>query len=186
MSKLLYILILLAFTALVFLAGWGKHALGVGPAHGAELDHAAELDAYVDWFHKNEKWSVKPRYARKAKELIPPLLKYCERYEIDPLLMAIIFSRESSWRKFRGDLGEVGPGHLMPSKWSKQFDLTTLDGQIQGSVARMRQAIDKCGSVTAAVTHYASGSCNPRKKSTEKAVRTRIRQYRAAVERFRK
>jgi hypothetical protein len=43
MNKLLYILILLAFTALVFLAGWGKHALGVGPAHGAETVKDEEL-----------------------------------------------------------------------------------------------------------------------------------------------
>jgi len=162
-------------------------------AYGKEIPSDAEmLSDYVDWFHSCEgKCQMKPRYAKKAKELIPFLLKHSDHYEIDPLLAANITSFESSWRDFEGDKGEIGPMHVMPSKWSRQFDLTTLDGQIQAGCAHLRFSYDTCevGSVTRTLermfTHYACGSCVSTNKETIKAVQRRMRKYRRAKARYR-
>jgi hypothetical protein len=155
-------------------------------AQGAENDDVELLENYIDWFHTCEgKCTTKPSLAQKAKAIIPPLLKYCYKYNVDPLIMAIIFSHESSWRNFKGALGELGPGHVMPSKWSRQFDLYTLSGQIEASVARMQLAQFKCKTFRKTLTHYASGSCISRSKKTHKKVNARIRAYKRTIRKFR-
>lgn len=139
------------------------------------------LTKYVDWFHR----TMKSRYAARAKRLIPATVRYCREYDVDPLLMGVIYSKESSWRNFKGALDERGPGHVKPSKWSRQFNLATLDGQIEAAVARMRVAHDACRGLMGALTHYASGSCVARTPTTTKIVRWRVNAYRRAVRRFR-
>jgi hypothetical protein len=153
-----------------------------GEAHSQEIKSDEQvLEEYVDWFHRN----MQTKYATKAKELIPATLKYCEQYNIDPLLMAVIYSKESSWRNFKGDMGEIGPGHVMPNKWTGRCDLKTLDGQIECAVDRMRFAFNKCPSLERALSHYASGSCRARTPKTARLVKRRVKLYQAAIIKFR-
>jgi len=119
------------------------------------------LSDYVDYFHQ----TMRPSYAKKAKRLIPPLIQYAQKHNVDPLLMGVVFSFESSWRNFEGDLGERGPGHIMPKKgkpWRViegiKYDLSTLDGQIDGACAHMRHSLDSCDTMAQVFAHYGSGS----------------------------
>ena len=146
-----------------------------------EESREAELVSFVDEFHAG----MKPRYARKAKELIPYVLKHSEGYGVDPLLVAVIISRESSWRHFDGALGERGPMHVLPSRWSKPYNLETIDGQIEAGCARLRAAMDKCPSLERALTHYACGRCVSKSEITKRKIRSRVRFYQRSVERFR-
>ncbi len=145
-----------------------------------------KLFDYVDWFHRN----MDQKYAEKAKRLVPVLLKYSNKYKVDPFLMAQTFSSESSWRKFEGKLGERGPGHVMPGKWVDQFDLETMDGQVEASAFLWRMALDKCISkdplehIEMAFTHYVHGGCVSKSDSTRSKVKLRIRKYRKAVAMF--
>ncbi len=153
----------------------------------AERTEEQMLSDYVDWFHRN----MNSKYADKAKTLIPPLIKYAHKHDVDSFLLAQTFSSESSWRNFNGALGERGPGHVMPGSWSKQFDLNTLDGQIEASAYLWRVALDKCRvsdtekHLYRAFTNYASGHCVSKSATTQRKMSARLRQYNAAVKMFR-
>lgn len=138
------------------------------------------IAAYVEHFHR----LVKPRYARKAKKLVRPLVKYSKRYKVDPIEPACLFSLESSWRNFDGALGERGPGQVMPNKRVAKFDLSTLEGQIHASVFIWKKALDKCGTLRRALTYYACGSCASHNARTVSKIRYRERYIRKMKQKF--
>jgi hypothetical protein len=119
------------------------------------------LSEYVEWFHRN----MSPRYAEKAKGLIPTVVKYSHEYRVDPLVIGCIISFESSWRNFSGALGEVGPMHVMPGKWASEFNLSTLDGQIEAGVYRWTLA-RRCKTLERALTHFGAGGCKSKSQRT--------------------
>lgn len=140
-----------------------------------------QLESYVDWIHRK----MQPKYARKAKELIPVTLDACEKYAVEPLDMGYIFYRESSWRKFKGKLGELGPGHVMPRKnVRKQFDMSTLAGQIEASVYIWGSTADACKTLEGRFSKYASGSCRPRTRKTRQLAYKRARKLREIRKKF--
>jgi hypothetical protein len=138
------------------------------------------ITAYVEHFHS----LVRPRYARQAKKLVPPLVRYSKRYNVDPLEPACLFSLESSWRNFYGALGERGPGQVMPNKWVSNFNLDTLEGQIHASVFIWKKALDKCGSLRRALTYYACGSCTSHNARTVSKIRYREHYIRRMKQKF--
>lgn len=151
-------------------------------AYGDEIKQAQAVAAYVEHFHRD----MRPSYAERAKKLIPPLIEYANQYGVDPLDLACIFSLESSWRNFEGDLGEKGPGQVMPSKELAQFDLTTLDGQIEAACWRWARALEKCATLEQALTHYACGSCVSTSKRTKNKMKYRKRYCTRISKQFRK
>lgn len=118
-----------------------------------------------------------------ANAMIPIVVKYCIQYDVDPLIAAVVMHKESSWGwKMRGALGEVGPMHVMP-KYFKQFDLTTLDGQIEAGVSHLAVSRDTCGGNIAKIfQYYGSNRCGP----ISGFARHRQRVYYRAVKRYRK
>jgi len=157
-------------------------------AHTIESDRKV-IESYVDYFHRN----MRPRYAERAKRLIPNLLEHSSDYQVDPLLMGCIFSFESSWRNFKGRAGEMGPGHVMPEgkglTWrmigDEKIDLTTLEGQIQGACAHMRVSMDTCRTMEGVFSHYAGAGCKSSKQEVRKKMKRRARYYRKMVKLFR-
>lgn len=138
------------------------------------------VENYVDYFHRN----MRPRYAKKAKRLVPPLMKYATEYKVDPFRLACIFSLESSWRNFLGKDGEKGPGQVLPHKWALEFDLDTLDGQIKAAAYRWKVAMETCGNLEGALTHYACGSCKSSSKRTRKKMKYRFQYIKKMEKRF--
>jgi hypothetical protein len=164
--------------AKIALTIWIMVFLLLGPALEAAAYEPAkqeEIELYVMHFHRN----MKERYTEKALKLVPMLMKHAINYDVDPMLVAETFSGESSWRNFRGSKGEVGPGHVMP-RWAKQFNLKTLDGQIEACVHMLKTAIVMCPTLEQAISRYMSGSCKPRTKRTARMARRRARKYRKA------
>jgi hypothetical protein len=150
--------------------------------------YQAELNHYIsDYLSAIELTRSYPQRVDEALELRDIALKYCEQYNVDPLLASVIMRYEGSWRKGRvGTRGEVGPMQVMP-KYFKQFDLTTLDGQIHAGVSHLRASLDACGGdVAQALSYYAANICGrgKRKVPLSKA-RWRAKQYYKAVQRYR-
>ncbi len=166
----------------------GKLALGIwilifaitGMILRAHCSPVDTIESYVEHIHGN----MKPHYAANAKKMIPTLIFYSDKYHVDPLLVACIFYWESSWRNFSGAVGEIGPGHVKPAKWSRRFNLTTLDGQIEAAVYRWTMATNKCNGLEAAMSHYLSGKCKSESVTTQRKAAYRVRYYRAMKERF--
>jgi hypothetical protein len=117
-----------------------------------------------------------------AHKIIPIVIKHCLKYDVDPLMVAVVMQKESSWGKnLKGDLGEVGPMHVMP-RYFKQFDLTTLDSQIEAGVSHLAVSRDKCGgNVAKTFQYYGSNRCGP----ISWFARHRQRVYYRAVKKYR-
>lgn len=150
--------------------------------------HGSEMDNYVlDYLSVIRLTRGYEQRLDDAQEMVTIALKYCEVYNVDPLLASIILRYEGSWRKDRkGTRGEVGPMQVMP-KYFKQFDLTTLDGQIHAGVSHLRVSLDKCGGdVARALSNYAAGVCGLGKSKTPlRKSRWRAQRYYRAVRKYR-
>lgn len=149
------------------------------------------LEAYIDYFHQ----TMKPKYSRRAKRLIPYVLKYSDKHGVDPLLMGCLFSFESSWRNFEGGAGEQGPGQVMPEGKNKkvreingvEYDLSKMEGQIDASCAHMRESLDSCDTLEGAFTHYATGGkCKLEDPLKQAKMRKRARHYEKMKKRFKR
>lgn len=118
-----------------------------------------------------------------AKSYIPIVVKYSEQYDVDPFLIAIVISEESSWRmRAVGKSNDTGLMQVIP-RYFEQFDLTTADGQIHAGVSHLRKSLDQCGgNVEQALTYYKCNRCTP----VHRKMRGRARRYRSDLWRFRK
>jgi hypothetical protein len=150
----------------------------------AQPDYTAELTAYVDDFLSTVR--LMRGFAKRradAHALIPIVVHYSRAYQVDPLLVGVLISFESSWRtNVTGALGELGALQTMP-RYAKMFDLTTPDGQIHAGVSHLRRSLSACGDDLArGVNHYGSGRCEP----VGRWVQWRLRAYARAVRRFRR
>lgn len=146
--------------------------------------YGQELDNYVvDFMSEIRLARSYPQRLTDAQGMIPIVLKYGERYNVDPLLTSTILRYEGSWRKGRkGARGEVGPMQVMP-RYFKDFDLTTLDGQIHAGISHLRTSLDKCkGNVARALYYYASNKCV---RTPPRKFRWRANQYHKAVAKYR-
>jgi len=157
------------------------------PAPQADTDSDAyqvELEAYVSTFLHTVRL-MRSYEQRKADALgtIPLIIKFCDQYDIDPLLVAVVMTFESSWRpNVTGSRGELGVMQTMPRHF-RSFDLSTPEGQIHAGVSHLRASLDACGGdLEQGLNYYGSGRCKP----VLKFVRWRVNAYRRAIKRFRK
>jgi len=138
---------------------------------------ANELKNYINWYliHYEKR-------KQKAYTYIPIIEKYSDKYNIDPLLIAIIISCESSWKlKVIGKIGEQGLMQVHGIAM-KGFNIYNPDGQIHSGVKFLSQSFDRCKSITGAISYYMTGkTCKPIKPA-----KYRYGLYKEAVERFRK
>jgi soluble lytic murein transglycosylase-like protein len=138
-----------------------------------------EVNDYVAWFLQHY-----PKRRARALSYVPLVIHWCEYYYVDPLLVSIMISKESSWRPdVRGrSHGEYGLMQVHGRKSIRGFDMTTPAGQIQAGVKRLKFAIDKCSTLIQAINHYGTGYCKPVRKFAKR----RMRIYKRAVKQFRR
>jgi hypothetical protein len=149
-----------------------------------EIDHEAELTAYVEAFlHPVRLMRSYKNRREQALSMIPLIIKYCDRYGVDPLLAAVVISHESSWRpNVTGRLGEIGLLQTMPHHF-KRFDLTTVDGQLHAGISHLGASLVACdGQTDQALNYYGTARCKP----VGRWVTWRLRSYKRALRRFRR
>jgi soluble lytic murein transglycosylase-like protein len=112
---------------------------------------------------------------KKAATYIPIIIEECEKHDVDPLLIGLIISKESSWlpnvrgfaKKEKG-LMQVHPKGVC----ANGQNLNTPRGQIKAGVKCFRLSLNKCGGSTIqALNMYATGRCKPIIKSARKRYR---------------
>ena len=138
-------------------------------------DQEAILTSYVEWFFsKTNKAGLKP-----AKKLIPLVIAAAEKENLDPLLVAVVISCESSWK-----VGAVGRSHgevglmQLHGQAKRGFDVTTVEGNLAAGCRWLASRIEKYGSVERGVRHYIGFSERAKKAGT-----WRMRKYREAQQR---
>lgn len=145
---------------------------------GAAPSSPSEVENYVRWFFRE---SPKGR-AERALRLVPAVIRHAEKYSVDPLLVAVSISLESTWIPgLKGPKGEIGLLQCKGPHVIRDFDLRTVDGQIACGVHWIRKSIDKCPDMVEAFNNYLSGRCSPLVPGALK----RDREYSEAVRRFR-
>lgn len=146
------------------------------------IDYEAALTDYVAWFHQN----LNDKRKDRALEKVPLVIKYANKYGLDPLLLACIVSLESSWKTdARGSLGERGLLQIMPGRWAKRFDLSTAEGQLDAGAYRLRMALTQCrNDLEKALTHYACGRCVSKSDRTKKKMGYRYRYFKRMAKKF--
>jgi soluble lytic murein transglycosylase-like protein len=148
-------------------------------------DATVELTAYITDFlsRKIGKKSVPlyPKRLRASLSYIPTIIAECGE-DIDPLLIAIIVSRESSWRAgIPGHLGEHGLMQIMP-RYAKGYRLDDPLEQIRAGIDHFREALEMCNwNVKDAMNAYGCGQCKPHYKFLKR----RWRYYQRMKKRYR-
>jgi len=137
-----------------------------------------EVESYVKWFHQN----VSDRRTNRALKYVPFVVSHSLDYQVDPLLVSVLISCESSWRMDRpGKIGEIGLMQVVPSN-ARGFDMATANGQIGAGTRTLRYCFDKCnGDIGKALTKYATGGCYKKYDGLKR----RLRLYKEAKERHR-
>ena len=126
------------------------------------IKQTKELDAYVDWWHKN----YKGRAERAKAQYVPIVVREATIQQIDPLLPGIVISHESSWiAETIGKRGEKGLMQIMPDGFcDKGQEIDTPEGSIEAGVACLRIWLDRCeGDILGALSGYQrkTGWCTP-------------------------
>jgi hypothetical protein len=124
----------------------------------------AELSAYITDFLSRKIGGKKiPLYPKRlaiALNCIPTIIAECGS-DIDPLLIVVLITKESSWRpKIEGKLGEYGLMQVMP-RYAKGYHLENPLEQIRAGIDHLRKAIKRCGNIMDAVNAYGCGRCRP-------------------------
>jgi hypothetical protein len=146
--------------------------------------YGAELEEHISYWLEHVDPGPKRRYP-KAVEMIPLILEYCEKYNVDPLRIAVLASQENSWlQQGRGKAGEVGPLQIMPKWFKKRFDVQTLDGQIEAGIWWLSEGLRICKTGARAYHWYRFAKC-PKSKPHAGAL-WRERLYKLAVKKYRR
>jgi len=137
-----------------------------------------EITRYVEDWSKNL-----PRSHRRAMRHVPIVAHWATEYEVDPLLVAVIVSLESSWKVgATGARGELGLMQFHADKAKAGFDLTVPDEQVHAGTRWLRICIDTCGGdAEQGLNNYATGSCT----APWSGLAYRLRHWRRAVRLFR-
>ena len=164
------------FLFLLFIA-----ALGV--AGGAQqLDREAratrEITRYVEDWARNI-----PRSRRRALRHVISVAHWSVQYSVDPLLVAVIVSLESTWNPgATGKAGEIGLMQVHAPEAKRGFDLNDPDEQVHAGVRWLRVCIDTCGgNVVDGLNNYATGRCRPHWNM----LAYRLKRWKRAVKLFR-
>lgn len=140
-------------------------------------DATTELTEFITDFLK-----LYPKRQKIALTYIPTIINEC-RDDIDPLLIAVMVSMESSWKfEVEGDLGERGLLQIMP-QFAKEYQMENPHEQIRAGVNHLRKALLTCnGNIKDAVNYYGCGQCQPHRQF----LKWRWRWYQRAIEKYRK
>ena len=137
-------------------------------------DPVVEVDMYLRDFLKG---TPKYRYKR-AKKFIPFVVEYSEKNDIDPLLLSVIISKESSWLPgVTGKKNEKGLTQVHGLA-AKGHDVSKPEYQIEAGAIWLRKCIDWCdGDLLGGLSIYQTGySCR-----TYRGAKQRLKIYNKAV-----
>lgn len=139
----------------------------------AILEPEVVLESYLEWFFA----STNKRALKPAKKLIPMVVAAAQKEGLDPLLVAVIISCESTWnvKAVGASHGEVGLMQLHGQS-KVGFDVTTIEGNLAAGCAWLASRIEKYGSVEAGVRHYIGFSSRAKRAAT-----WRMKKYREAL-----
>lgn len=144
------------------------------PAPVDSTNHEAILSTWLDRFFNN----VDPRKLTEAKKLIPAVIEAALNENLDPLLVAVVVSCESSWKTdAAGGIGEVGLMQVH-GEAARGFDVKTVSGNLAAGTRWLATLIQRYGSVERGLRAYIGGG--PRAK---KAAAWRMKVYRAELRR---
>ena len=169
MKHFLSVAILVTFCAVAIAQELNKEAVAY-----------SEVSQYVENWTKN----LPPRFRNRAVKHVYSVAHWSTLYDVDPLLVAVCVSMESSWRvNAIGTIGEIGLMQIHPGnkKALKDIDMSTGDGQIQAGVRWLAECIDHCGDTRRGLNAYATGSCT----QEWRGLGYRWRLYQQAIKRFR-
>jgi hypothetical protein len=143
----------------------------------AKTDTTQELTDFISDFLR-----LYPQRQTQALTYIPTIIAECGE-DIDPLLIAVIISMESSWKfDAEGERGERGLLQIMP-RYGRNFRLDDPLEQIRAGVDHFRRALTMCdGNLKDAINAYGCGQCKPHRRFLQ----WRWRWYRRAIRRYRK
>jgi soluble lytic murein transglycosylase-like protein len=152
-------------------------------AMATEFNNQTQATIEITEYLEDRYKGLKPKFKRRALKLVPLVVEYSEKYNLDPLLVSILISSESNWNV--DSIGSIGERGLMQVHGiaARGHDLTKPEGQLAAGTAHFRRALDQCqGDLKKAFTAYATGSCD---KNFLKAQR-RMRLYKNAIKKFRR
>ena len=159
-------------------------ALLTAPVVADEKSDAEELRAYItDFMQPISKTRIYKRRLKAALELVPVVVTHARLQEIDPLLVAVVISFESSWDFTAvGKLGERGLMQLHGPP-TRGFDMSDPVQQIAAGCAHLARALEFCkGDLPGALSRYGTGGeCRP----VARFVKWRLRAYQRAVRKYR-
>lgn len=118
-------------------------------------------------------------------KLVPQIERAADRYEIDPLLIAVTIAQESAFYigGQKGKAGERGLMQVMPhGVCGKGQDLKSTQGQILAGARCLAMARTQCGDdARKMICAYMSGRCLPRTDKTARKVSYRYSKYKKAT-----
>jgi len=169
-----YLFAVIFWLLFALLCGHAKSESHMSPVPFFMENNRSPVSDYVRWFH--ERAPARLESALRHAKVVEFTAKL---YGVDPLLVAVIVSCESSWRA--NATGRLGVKGLMQTHGaaSKGFDTSTPEGQIESGVAWLRQGIRKCGEGPRALAWYGGAGCTKPKWAT-----WRWKQYEKAKRRF--
>lgn len=152
----------------------GSNIVGVASAP-ASSDPEVVMESYMDYFFRKTDGTRR----EKAKKLVPLVVAAAQKENLDPLLVAVIISFESTWEVgASGGIGEVGLMQVHGLA-TEGFDVATVEGNLAAGCRWLASRIERCGSVEAGVAAYIGGN-----ERAKRSAAFRIREYRAAQKRL--
>jgi len=141
-------------------------------------DKLSMVEMYIGWYLQNVRASLREK---AQNEYAPLVVRFAQKYEIDPLLLAVVISCESSWRiDVIGKMGEHGLTQIHGLAGRPfEHDLHTAKGQIEAGARWLSIQIERCGGIVEGLSAYMTGRC----KKIDSA-RRRYRAYKKAREQF--
>lgn len=99
------------------------------------------VERYLKEFFRN----VKHRYFEEARQYVPQVVAAAKAERLDPLLVAIVVSAESTWKpKAVGAVGEIGLMQVQGVA-TKGFDVSTVEGNLAAGCAWLASRIRRYG-----------------------------------------
>lgn len=108
------------------------------------------LRNYLDYFFGR----VHGKWKKNAIKLIPKVIDAAQKENLDPLLLAVVISCESTWRMdATGKIGEVGLMQVH-GEAARGFDTSTIEGNLAAGARWLASRIEKYGSLERGMMAY--------------------------------
>ena len=141
----------------------------------------ALVERHVDQFRRG----LNPKNTARIKQKLVPLVVAAANMQgLDPLMLAVTVSAESSWQTdVYGQEEEIGICQVMPGQpMSRSYNMKTTEGQLSACAHILKHCHDKCGSMLGAFSCYMTkgGKCVPPTRRAKIGSERRLGYYLAA------